>query len=100
MINKQVSYLTLAKAANLQAFGKFPVNFYLRLNQRIWNRLYSLIRSYGVWLHTLVCLRARRHQYVGTFFLRNRPALELIRRLGEQKSHGATLRIVVLGCSI
>jgi SAM-dependent methyltransferase len=96
----------LAKAANLQAFGKFPANLYLRLNQRIWNRLPSrmhdlhLIRSYGAWLHTLVCLRARRQQYIGTFFLRNRPALELIRRLCQQKSHGATLRIAVLGCSI
>jgi chemotaxis methyl-accepting protein methylase len=33
-------------------------------------------------------------------FLRNRPALELIRRLAEQKAHGATLRIAVLACSI
>jgi chemotaxis methyl-accepting protein methylase len=32
-------------------------------------------------------------------FLRNRPALELIRHLCEQKGQGATLRIAVLGCS-
>jgi hypothetical protein len=48
----------------------------------------------------LICLRARRQQYFGTFFVRNRPALELIQRLGRQKAHGATLSIAVLGCSI
>jgi SAM-dependent methyltransferase len=48
----------------------------------------------------LVCLSARRQQYFGTFFLRNRPALELMRRLADQKANGSTLRIAVLGCSI
>jgi len=48
----------------------------------------------------MACLRARRQQYFGTFFLRNRPALELICRLAQQKAHGSTLRIVVLACSI
>jgi chemotaxis methyl-accepting protein methylase len=96
----------LTKAARLQVFGKSPANLYLRLNERIWNRLpkrvrdLHLIRSYGGLLHTLVSLRATRRQYAGTFFLRNRPALELIRRLSEQKDHGATLKIAVLGCSI
>jgi chemotaxis methyl-accepting protein methylase len=52
------------------------------------------------WLHTLVCLSARRQQYFGTFFLRNRPALELMRRLARERDHGSTLRIAVLGCSI
>jgi SAM-dependent methyltransferase len=51
-------------------------------------------------LHTLVCLTARRQQYFGTFFLRNRPALELMRRLARQKADGSILRIAVLGCSI
>ena len=51
-------------------------------------------------MHILVCLCATRQQYIGTFFLRNRAALELMRRLCEQKVHGATLRIAVLGCSI
>jgi SAM-dependent methyltransferase len=63
-------------------------------------RALDLIRSYGAWLHVLVCLCVRRQQYFGTFFLRNRPALELFRRLCERKVHGATLRIAVLGCSI
>src|SRR4029077_8616283 len=58
------------------------------------------IRSYGTWLHNLVCLRARREMYSGTFFLRNRPALELMRRLADQKANGSNLRVAVLACSI
>jgi SAM-dependent methyltransferase len=106
MLKKQVSHLILVKAARLQVLGKSPANLYLRLNEWVWHRLPSplrdlhLIRSYGGWLHDLVCLGARREQYFGTFFLRNRPALELIRRLCERKIHGATLRVAVLGCSI
>ena len=106
MTNDHMSHLVLTKAVRLQVFGKSPANFYLRLNERIWNRLpkrvrdLHLIRSYGGLLHTLVSLRATRRQYAGTFFLRNRPSLELMRRLSMQKVHGATLRIAVLGCSI
>ena len=105
-MNNQVSHPILVKAARLQILGKSPAGFYLRLNERIWKRLPSRVRnlypvrSYGAWLHTVVCLRARRQQYFGTFFLRNRPALELMRRLARQKAHGSTLRIAVLGCSI
>jgi SAM-dependent methyltransferase len=96
----------LAKAVGWQIFGRSPASLYLRLNEWIWNRLPShardlhLVRAYGGWLHTLVCLRSTRRQYHGTYFLRNRPALELIRRLCEQKARGATVRIAVLGCSI
>jgi SAM-dependent methyltransferase len=102
----QVSHPILAKAASLQVLGKSPAGFYLRVNKWIWQRLPSRVRNlyflrcYGAWLHTLVCLWADRQQYFGTFFLRNRPALELMRRLAEQKTHGSTLRIAVMGCSI
>jgi chemotaxis protein methyltransferase CheR len=104
--NSRVSHPILAKAARLEIFGKSPAGFYLRLNQWIWERLSSRVRNlcpvhyYGAWLHTLVCLRARRQQYFGTFFLRNRPALELMCRLAREKAQGSTLRIAVLGCSI
>jgi SAM-dependent methyltransferase len=106
VINNQVSHPILAKAARFQVLGKSPAGFYLRLNKRVWERLPSRVRdldsvrSYGAWLHTLVCLSARRQQYFGTFFLRNRPALELMRRLAGLRDHGSTLRIAVLGCSI
>jgi SAM-dependent methyltransferase len=101
-----VSHPILAKAARLQLFGKSPAGLYLRLNRRIWQLLPSRVRSfypiraYGAWLHSLVCLHATRRQYFGTFFLRNRPALELMRRLAEEKANGSTLRIAVLACSI
>ena len=38
--------------------------------------------------------------YVGTLFLRNRPALELMRRLIVKRPHGSTVRVAVLGCSV
>jgi len=38
--------------------------------------------------------------YVYSAFLRNRPALELMRRLIQEKEEGATLNLAVLGCSI
>ena len=85
--------------------GKSPINAYLRLNQRLWNMLPSSlaglrpVRFYGSCLHTLVRIQGGRAQAFSTFFLRNRPELELIRHLLEQKSKGETLRVTVLGCS-
>jgi chemotaxis methyl-accepting protein methylase len=56
--------------------------------------------TYGSWMHTLVRRRADRQMYLGTFFLRNRPALELMRRVTASVRSGSTVRIAVLGCSI
>jgi hypothetical protein len=101
-----VSHTILAKAARLKLFGKSPAGFYLRLNRRIWEiipdglRNFYPVRAYGAWLHSLVRLQATRQQYFGTFFLRNRPALELMRRIADEKAEGSTLRIAVLACSI
>lgn len=78
----------------------------LGLNERIWRRLPDRVRdmmpvrAYGTRLHALVCRRADREMYLGTVFLRNRPALELMRRLVQTKDRGARLTIAVLGCSI
>jgi hypothetical protein len=41
-----------------------------------------------------------RAQAPSTFFLRNRPQLELIRRVIEQRAKTDALRVAVLGCSI
>jgi chemotaxis methyl-accepting protein methylase len=101
-----MSRAVLAKAAGLKLFRKSPAGFYLRLNRRIWEvspiglRNFSPVCAYGAWLYSLVRLLAARQQYFGTFFLRNRPALELMRRLAEEKAEGSTLRIAVLACSI
>lgn len=79
---------------------------FLRLNERIWPRLPERVRGlrpvgdYGSWLHGIVRRRADREMYLGTLFLRNRPALELMRRMVESKDRGARVRIAVLGCSI
>jgi len=83
-----------------------PIRLYLRVSQAIWKRLPPVVRdsrlgrAYGRSLHALVCSRAQRRQYFGTYFLRNRPQLEQIRRLVAQRERGATLRIAILGCSI
>lgn len=104
--NRRVLHQALAKAARMKVFGKSPAGFYLRVNMWMWSRLpprlrnSNLIRWYGAWLHAFVCLSFDRQQYFATFFLRNRPALELMRRLAEQKAHGSTLRIAVMACSI
>jgi len=52
-----------------------------------------------LYLHGLVRRHAERRQSHGTFFFRNRPELELIRRSVDQKSRGSNLEISVLGCS-
>lgn len=79
---------------------------FLGLNERIWRRLPDRARrlrpvlAYGSWLHALVARTADREMYLGTAFLRNRPALELMRRLVDEKENGSRVDIAVLGCSI
>jgi hypothetical protein len=78
---------------------------YLNQSMRVWNhlpaswRLSSLGRAYGTHLHAMVLRQSERRQSFGTFFLRNRPELELMRRLLNQKAPGPTLDISVLACS-
>jgi chemotaxis methyl-accepting protein methylase len=78
---------------------------FLRVNESMWTRLPASVRAtrvmrgYGAFLHSLVKRRSSRRQYHGTFFLRNRPELELIRVLASKKAPGSTLKIAVLACS-
>jgi hypothetical protein len=78
----------------------------LKVNRRIWEHLPVRVRClhsaqiYGRWLHTLTCRNADREMYLGTLFLRNRPALELMGSLVAAKPRGSTIRIAVLGCSV
>jgi hypothetical protein len=73
-------------------FGKSPINVYLGLNRRLWRKLPASlstlgpVRSYGDLLHTLARRHGARAQAPSTFFLRNRPQLELIRRVIEQRA--------------
>jgi SAM-dependent methyltransferase len=95
----------LKRLARLRPFGKSPINTYLRLNQRLWVNLPSFltalspVRLYGSFLHTLARAQNIRAQAFSTYFLRNRPELELIRRLLEPMTKGEVLRVTVLGCS-
>ncbi len=95
----------LARMSRVKVLRRYVAKPFLLLNEWAWNRLPSSVtaawplRSYGNFLHSLVKLRDSRHMYHGTFFLRNRPELELIRALSNQIAQGHTLRISVLACS-
>src|ERR1700733_9583414 len=93
----------LTRLVRLRILGKSPINACLRLNERLWHKLptsftgLSPIRFYGNFLHRLARVQGVRAQAFSTFFLRNRPELELIRRLLE-RTKADTLRVAVLGC--
>jgi chemotaxis protein methyltransferase CheR len=95
----------VARMSQSRLLRKYLGRPYLRMNIRIWNHLpaslgsWRLVRAYGVHLHSLIQLQTTRMQSVGTFFFRNRPELELLTRLIDQKPRGATLGVAILGCS-
>jgi chemotaxis methyl-accepting protein methylase len=84
---------------------KALVTLYLSVVSRIWKRIPARLSShpilvrYGAHLHSLVLKFADRRQNHSTFFLRNRPELELMRRLAGQLSHGSSMDIAVFACS-
>jgi len=55
--------------------------------------------SCGAFFHSLILSRSQRRQFHGTFFVRNRPELELIRTLANRMAKGSTVRLSVLACS-
>jgi chemotaxis methyl-accepting protein methylase len=75
------------------------------LNRRIWVRLPASIRlrfvgrAYGRHLHSIVCQQSERNQNHSTFFLRNRPEMELMCRLLGQKATDSSLNLSVFACS-
>src|SRR6516162_1552380 len=90
----------LTRLIRKRIFGKSPIGVYLRLNQQLWNKLPASftalgpVRLYGNFLHALA-RRGAREQAFATHFLRNRPQLDLIKRLVEQRAHGEALRLAV-----
>ena len=96
---------TIRNVESWKIFAKRLINFYLRLNGRLWEKLPASfstlwpVRSYGNLLHTLARRHGVRAQAPSTFFLRNRPQLELIRRLIERRAETDPLKVAVLGCS-
>ncbi|MGB2637945.1 MAG: CheR family methyltransferase [Candidatus Acidiferrum sp.] len=95
----------VAKISRVRLLRKSIGRPLVRVGEWIWSRVPSSLREvwpisgYGSFLHLLVRLRADRTQFHGTFFLRNRPEVELIRSLASEKPEGSTLRITVLACS-
>jgi chemotaxis methyl-accepting protein methylase len=95
----------LTRLIRLRIFGKSPLSAYLRLSQQLWSNLPASvtdlrpIRLYGHFLHKLARIQAVRAQAFSTYFLRNRPQLELIRRLLDRTPNAGRLRVAVLGCS-
>lgn len=96
---------TLEKILRVKIFGKSPVGGMLRFNQVLWDKTPASLRSlpfvrlYGSLIHAVVRNYVDRTQYFGTFFFRNRPLLELFRRLSYEAEHDSKLNIAVLGCS-
>jgi chemotaxis methyl-accepting protein methylase len=95
----------LTRLVRMRVFGKSPTNAFLRINHYLWKTLPSSVVHlrpldwYGRFLHALARIQGDRGQAFNTFFLRNRPELELIQRLVSRKDGGDTVRVAVLGCS-
>jgi chemotaxis methyl-accepting protein methylase len=94
------------KILRLTVFGKSPVGVFIRLNRQLWcyfspriTKL-PLMRIYGNLLNALVRMYAERTSYFGTFFFRNRPQLELARRLSRETGTRTSLSITVLASSL
>jgi SAM-dependent methyltransferase len=89
----------------LRVLGKSPIGAFLRINRFLWNSLPAPVTSlaplrwYGDFSHRLARAHGGRGQAFSTYFLRNRPALELIRRLVERRTRNDTLHVAVVGCS-
>src|ERR1700744_1021531 len=101
----QVSRSLLWWTAAVRVLSKCFGQPFLCPNEWVWRRLPASFRDprparlYGMFLHLLVKLRSARRQYHGTFFLRNRPELELMRAIATKREKGAMLRIGVVACS-
>ena len=103
--SRPFSRLWLARLAKYRVFGKSPMGTYLKLNKRLWFAFPETVRTtypmrtYGDFLHSLTRMHADRGQVQHTAFLRNRAALQLIRRLTDRVSDGGVIKVAVLGCS-
>jgi len=97
---------TITRLVRWRVMGKSLTGAFMRFNKQLWNRLpprmagLGPVRFYGNFVHALARLYGGRAQAFNTYFLRNRPQLELIRRLLEPKNSGDIFRVAVLGCSM
>lgn len=102
MTRRETSITTILANSRilLRCFG-----VYVSQAKRVWNHLSPSMRAlpmgrkYARHLDRMVRLHADRKQYFATFFLRNRPELQLLSHLVDDKSYGARVDIAVLACS-
>src|SRR5262245_12401742 len=79
---------------------------FMRANAFVWFRLprpvldLPPIQHYGVFLQRLVRMRSRREQNPRTYFLRNRPELEVMSQLATKRPQNSTYKVAVLACSM
>jgi chemotaxis methyl-accepting protein methylase len=83
----------------------FGIRIYLLLARRTCHLILTffgslpLARAYGRHLQDLIRRYGERNQSHATFFLRNRPELELMRHLLDRQPHGAAVDLAVVACS-
>ena len=97
-LNKEA---TLGEMFQRRSLRRYLKRRYVSVNRWIWNHLAAARRSrrYGRHLHRLIELQQSRKQRPGTFFLRNRPELDLLTRLLDWRPQGSTQDVAILGCS-
>jgi chemotaxis methyl-accepting protein methylase len=72
---------------------------------RIWRYLPEFVKNsplggiYGRHVHRFVCRYSRRRQNHSTFFLRNRPEMDVMCRLLSRRGRGSRVDLTVLACS-
>jgi chemotaxis methyl-accepting protein methylase len=93
MILEEWANLRIFRRVRRAAFSRIWVHLPASL------RLSSPGRAYGRLLHALARRYAQRAQSFGTFFLRNKAELELMRRLLDRNAPGSSLDLTVLACS-
>lgn len=94
------------RLARARVLGKSPLRAQLRIGEWVWDRLprsarnLGPLKAYGRLMNALVRMQGDRRQFFGTYFLRNRPQVQMIRRLAGVRRHDGATTIAILGCSL
>jgi len=81
------------------------IKTYVAQAKWVWHRLPDVLRNsaignaYAQYLDRTVRRCSNRKQFVATFFLRNRPELQLLIRLLQDRPSGSSVNIAVMACS-
>jgi SAM-dependent methyltransferase len=100
-----MSSSVIFRPAKIRIFSKSPFGILLRIGEWTWNLFPTpftncrLAQPLGCSIQKFVRLYDDRRQYFGTFFLRNRPQIELIKRLAIREKTASEVKLAVLGCS-